>query len=66
MADAPASTQAVMKLTITVVMIGQTAVAAGRSMSTFASFDQRVPNTFGEYQIEPTIMLDSVASRTAQ
>ncbi|MNI97025.1 hypothetical protein D3C73_1555960 [compost metagenome] len=55
-----------MKLTITVVMIAMVALAPGRSMSTFASFDQRVPNTLGAYQIEPTIMLDAVASRTAQ
>ena len=55
------------KLTITVTMIGDgRADAPGRSMSTFASFAQRVPNTFGVYQIEPTTMLDAVASSTAQ
>ena len=54
------------KLTSTVTMIAIVALAPGRSMSTFASFDQRVPNTFGVYQIEPTTMLDAVASSTAQ
>jgi hypothetical protein len=47
-------------------MIAQVALDAGRSMSTFASFDHRVPNTFGAYQIDPTTMLESVASSTAQ
>jgi hypothetical protein len=55
-----------MKLTITVTTIGTTAVAPGLSMSTFASFAQRVPNTFGVYQIDPTTMLDAVAISTAQ
>ena len=45
---------------------GPMALDPGRSMSTFASFDQRVPNTPLAYQIVPTTMLDSVASSTAQ
>jgi hypothetical protein len=45
----PASTQAVMKLTITVTTIGTTAVAPGRFMSTFASRAHRVPKTLGVY-----------------
>ena len=49
-----------------VVMIGHTDDAPGRSMSTFASFAQRVPKTFLAYQIEPTARLDNVAMSTAQ
>ena len=59
----PASTQAVMKLTITVTMMAMVALEPGRSMSTPASFAHFVPNTFGVYQIEPTTMLDAVAIR---
>ena len=47
-------------------MIGHSAVAAGRSMSTFASRAHRVPKTFGVYQIDPTTMEDRVAISTAQ
>jgi hypothetical protein len=68
MAVAPASTHADTKLTNTVTMIGIHACSAvcSRWRSTFASFAQRVPNTFGVYQIEPTIIVDSVARSTAQ
>ena len=55
-----------MKLTITVTTMGITALARGRSMSTFASFAHRVPKTPRAYQTEPTSMLDAVASSTAQ
>jgi hypothetical protein len=56
----------VTKLTSTVTMMGITALEPGRSMSTFASFAHRVPNTPRAYQIVPTTMLDAVASSTAQ
>ena len=56
------------KLTKTVTMIGIQAWSAvwSRFMSTFASFAQRVPKTLGAYQTEPTTMVDSVATSTAQ
>lgn len=62
---APARTQAVMKLTATVMLIARTAPPVWDG-SIRASVIQRLPNTFGAYQTDPTTMLESIAASTDQ
>jgi hypothetical protein len=63
---APESTQAVMKLTMTAMMSEKAAPVRMVSSVWPTAFIQYLPKTGLAYQIEPTTMLDAVASNTAQ